>query len=90
MQLLTTVADGGSISFEQVPSVEMNLDHSSPYEDCIVDSHRVRFELIDEKFKLRAVKSPTEALGGGWKNFELTLAFETTSRTMYEIPRVVV
>lgn len=90
LHLLISVADGRAVSFDQVPSVEMTLEHSSPYESGIIDNHRIRFELIDEQFKLKAVKSSTAALGGGWKTFQLTLAFETTSRTMYEIPRVVV
>ena len=88
--LLTIVADGGQVDFSQVPLFKMTLTHNSPYQRDIADEHYVRLELSREAFKLRSAKSAQDAIGGGWSSLELTLEFETTSRNMYEIERVVI
>lgn len=88
--LLTRVANGEPLSYADVPLVRLTLSHDSPYEKAIVDSHLIRFELVESAFIERAKKSIARALGGNWNTARITLAFETTSPTMYDVPKVVV
>lgn len=90
ISLLTKVADGNAIAYTDVPLVKLTLIHDSPYEKSARDEHYVRFELANYRFANRQEKMLSSAIGGAWRTAQITLAFEPTSTTMYDIPKVVV
>lgn len=87
--LLSEVARGECLQYTDVPLVKLSLIHDSPYEKKIKDELLIRFELVGHSIKLRSEKELSEALGGKWARFEIAVAFETTARSLYDIPKVV-
>jgi hypothetical protein len=90
ISLLTRIAHGQHLEYGEVPLVKLTLSHDSPYEKHLKDEILVRFEILAHEIRLRSKKDLAAALGGKWDSFELTVAFETTTRTLYDIPKVVV
>ena len=88
--LLALVARGEKLRYDDVPLVRLSLIHDSPYQRNIRDELLIRFELSDHELKVRAKKNLAASLGGKWETFKITVAFETTTRSLYDIPKVVV
>lgn len=88
--LLARIAHGEHLGYNEVPLIKLTLTHDSPYERQLADELLVRFELAGHEIKLRSKKELAAALGGKWESFEITVAFETTTRSLYDIPKVVV